>query len=214
MFVDHWQLSRRLVLHVFHNVSSLSVVVCSHGHPNSGAAAPFSPRSAVRLCMSDSSSLLSLPRLWWSAFTGGLFPHSSPLSGPPSLPLLPLFRRASAIKGVLRGQREGSGGRTGRDRRLIDWGWLGKGLERWSWSGWEGDKLGKARLKGGGRDREEKWRSQNWQPFPKCQSPTLSLGSLWQTEGAGGERQQWRREERGAGIGCQWLKDWSSLWIL
>lgn len=42
--------------------------------------------------------------------------------------------------------------------------------------GKEGDKPGKARLKGGRRDRKKKWRSQNWQPFSNCQSPTLSLG--------------------------------------
>lgn len=42
--------------------------------------------------------------------------------------------------------------------------------------GKEGDKPGKARLKGGRRDREKRRGSQNWQPCPNCQSPILSLG--------------------------------------
>lgn len=37
-------------------------------------------------------------------------------------------------------------------------------------------KLGKNRLKGGGRDMESRRGSQNWQPCLNCQSPILSLG--------------------------------------
>lgn len=64
----------------------------------------------------------------------------------PSLPPAAIVLQTSIIKGAeseRKEDRKKEGRRTGWDWRLIDWGWLSKGVERWGWwGGWrEGETV-------------------------------------------------------------------------
>lgn len=209
MFVDHWQLSRRLVLHVFHNVSSLSVVVCSHGHPNRSAAAHYPPpHSAARLCMSDSSSLLSLACSWWSAFTGRSFPHSSPLSGPPSLPPFAAIVLPSKHNQRCLERTEGRERRENGMRSEANWlrmtGQRAGRMELERLGGWQ---VGEGQIKGRGEGQRGEVAEPKLATLPQMPKSYFVTGKSVTDRGS-----RWREtavEERGEGPGSD-ASDWKT----
>lgn len=117
------------------------------------------------------------------------FPHSSPLSC--TLPPITIVLQSRIIKGIARERkkdRKKEGRRAGWDWRLIDWGWLGKGVERWGWGGGEGCwQAGEGQIKGREEGQKEKVAEPKLATLPQLLKSYFVTGRLWQTEEAKGE---------------------------